>query len=313
MNIRKISVPTLLDLLAVSDCGSINRAAQKLNVTQSALTRSIRKLEVTLGAPLLKRTASGAKPTIFGEMLLNHARAIDQELREAAAQLDRMRAFGAGELHVGMAPTIAHDVGATSVLKLMESQPGLSVRIIEGGRPLLLSELRAGHLDFAITVAHDDDDFHDLRVTPLLHDELTVVARSGHPLAAKPSVTLEDLSRQHWVVPDSGVGTWRVLEEELKKHGLTPPSTEIVTSSLLAAKRIVLDSDRVAALSVHICGAELRSGQFITLRKRWSESGRVFAIFTRTEGPSPAALALIKHLKATVSALKPIAEISTSM
>ena len=88
------SAPLLRQFLAVVNEGSLTAAAQKVSVTQSALTKSMRKLEQALGAPLFERLPRGIALTVYGKTLLPHAQRIVAECRLADLEL---QAFGSGQ------------------------------------------------------------------------------------------------------------------------------------------------------------------------------------------------------------------------
>lgn len=301
MNIRRFSVPALLDLLAIISHGSINRAAQELNITQSSLTRSVKRLERTLGVQLLNRTAAGTTPTLFGQMLIEHTRVIERQLSQAAQQLEQMREAVGEELQIGMSPTIANHVGSVAVAALVRSRPRLSVRLVEAGRSLLLSELRTGRLEHIVAVIHADDAMPDLDVTPLFQDELAIIVRRGHPLAAAPPRSLADLVDRDWVLPDYGSALLRRIGTVLESQGVALPRSGIFTGSFLAIKRIVLDTDRIAAISMHMVESEIRSGELVALSGPWRLAERSYGLFSRAGEPvSPASRAFIGCLRDAV-------------
>ena len=87
--------------LAVVQHGSLGRAAQRLNITQPALSRTIRRLEEQIGAPLFERYATGMMLTNFGQALLPHATLLQREAEQAAEEINALRGLSRGTIRVG--------------------------------------------------------------------------------------------------------------------------------------------------------------------------------------------------------------------
>ena len=97
----------LRHFLAVFELGSIGQAADKLLLTQPALSKSLRSLEDELGARLFDRTPMGVVATVFGEALAMHAKAIEAQLRSAEAAIGALRGKAKGRVTVGIGPSVA--------------------------------------------------------------------------------------------------------------------------------------------------------------------------------------------------------------
>ena len=114
----------LKHFLTVYELGSIGQAAEKLLLTQPALSKSIRLLEDSLGVRLFERTTLGVVPTVFGKALALHAKAIEAEVRHAEAQIASLRGLAAGRVAVGVGPSVATSLMPLATKRL--SAGGLS-------------------------------------------------------------------------------------------------------------------------------------------------------------------------------------------
>jgi DNA-binding transcriptional LysR family regulator len=223
--------------------GSIGQAAQELNVTQPALSKSLRSLEQDLQVKLFERTPLGVVPTVFGEALALHAKAIQSELRNAQNQIEYMRGATRGHVTVGIGPSMAPHLMPTASLRLLEERPGIKLTVREGMASDLIPALRTGEIDLALGAwPHLDEP--DLGLEVIYRDQLLVYAGVGHPLAGQ-DVHLARLLDYPWALPPREQAWRRRLDEVLMSKGLQPlvagveSNSSTYLKSLLAGNRFL--------------------------------------------------------------------------
>lgn len=286
MNVRKLSTSGLLDLLAVVNCGGFNRAAQELNMSQSSLTRSIKRLEENLGVELLVRTKNGVHPTVYGEVLVSHARSIEHELRDGLERISDLTVRSITQLSIGMSPTVAYKIGPAAVAATLRGQAKVSVRLIEALKPALLTELGVGRIDIFVAMQNPREDLQDIVVEELFTDEVAFIVRGEHPLARRRKrISAKEFAMYSWVLPDDGAHLRRRLEERIAAEGLQLPRNTVSTGSINATKAFVLESNRIAALPLHVIGDELKDGRMVKLESDWDAMFRRFCIYRRANEP----------------------------
>lgn len=312
MNIRRISTSSLLDFLAIASSGSINRAARQLNISQSALTRSLKRLEENLGVELIQRRASGVAVTPFGEVLLAHGRTIESELRQAIQEMQDLTETSVTSLVIGMSPTCAHRLVPMAVSRLMRQRPKLTVRLVEAGKPMLMADLTADAIDMFIAMKNPSEVLPGIAITDLFRDEFGLLVRTGHPLAGMSQpISPKMLAGYAWVMPDVG-GILRVrFDEWLRRDGVAIPKNVISTASISATKALVLSSDRIAAGPIHAFEKDLRDGTLVKLGGTWSAMMREFSLYRKAEAEeSPIVVlfvAMLRELLKEIPSLQPIA------
>ena len=99
--VRRLKLNELRLLRAVVDFGAMAKAASHLNITQPAVSKGIAALEKTVGVPLVDRTPHGIVPTMYGEVLLNGAAAVFDDLKQSINQIDFLKDPTVGELRFG--------------------------------------------------------------------------------------------------------------------------------------------------------------------------------------------------------------------
>jgi DNA-binding transcriptional LysR family regulator len=191
----------LRQFLAVVNEGTLTGAAQKVAVTQPALTKSIRKLEHQLGVPLFERLPRGITLTVYGKTLLPHAQRIVAECRLADLEL---QAFGMGHtglLKIGAGLMFGATFVPTAISDLYKTYPGVAFQLTSGVTELNFPLLCAGELDlvFGLLPPLDTIPAH-LTYQPILELTSRVVAGVNHPLARRRSVRASDLASWPWVV-----------------------------------------------------------------------------------------------------------------
>lgn len=217
-------------VLAIAEHRSIGAAARALNLTQPALTKSIRRLEQEFGVKLFDRLPRGVALTMFGESLVRHGKLMQTELREAQIEIDGLRSGHAGSIAVGAGPSWLSRFLPLAVSRLLASRPGVRVRVAGGFDAALMRLLRQGDLDLVIAALPDRPD-RGIMLQPLTADDLKVFARADHPLAGRFGIGLAELQRQPWVMPGREVRSRHRLDLLFESQGLEPPEPVVETDS----------------------------------------------------------------------------------
>ncbi|MFJ4332220.1 MULTISPECIES: LysR family transcriptional regulator [unclassified Streptomyces] len=193
--------------VTVCRVGSLSAAAAELNHTQSAVSRQIAGLERQFGVPLVERHARGVRPTPAGEVFRRHALATLGEADRAVRAVRDVR-DGVGErpLAVGATPSLAAGIVPEAVRGLLKQTGSLRWSLLPGLSAHLHSRVVAGDLDIAVVT----DAPPGLAVDPQLErrflglDEMVVVLPSGHPLAGRGPVRIQELADETWVEDNEG-------------------------------------------------------------------------------------------------------------
>ncbi|MPV35483.1 LysR family transcriptional regulator [Georgenia subflava] len=211
--------------------GTVTRAAQRLNIVQPALSAQIAKLESELGHELFERTARGMVPTRAGERAYAaFAPLLEQFLRARSAVRENVEENV--DLRVGVIASATDSALIDTVTRMVDTHPGMRLKIIPGFSADLVARLRAGEFD---TVVINQTFRHDGLVARDLVDEELVLAAS--PVAPAPEVVpvpLHRLATTDLVVPSQAHGLRRVVDHVLQAHGLAVrPLIEIDDASII--------------------------------------------------------------------------------
>jgi len=189
-----MNIKHLEHLLALADTGSFSRAAEKLFLTQSALSRSIQSLELDLGAKVLDRIGKRNELTPLGQDVVARARHIVREAAELRQSAKLLQDGGRGSISVGLGSGPA----ALLLVPLMcaaSTRQGMRVAVTQGPVELQILQLRSRQLDAMVVDMRRVIPATDLNIESLAELRAGLVVRAGHPLAAQQGVTLADVLR----------------------------------------------------------------------------------------------------------------------
>ena len=189
-----MNIKHLEHLLALADTGSFSRAAEKLFLTQSALSRSIQSLEIDLGAKVLDRIGKRNELTPLGQDVVARARHIVREAAELRQSAKLLQDGGRGSISVGLGSGPA----ALLLVPLMcaaSTRAGMRVAVTQGPVELQVLQLRSRQLDAMVVDMRRVIPATDLNIESLAELRAGLVVRAGHPLATHKSVALADVLR----------------------------------------------------------------------------------------------------------------------
>lgn len=236
--------------LAVIRHGGFNAAARAGNLTQPALTKSIRQLEDMLGVELLVRDARGVSLTAAGKQA--HARAIEIETTWNAllAELGAQATGAGGTLHLGAGAVYSAIHFPPLVDDLLRSFPGLEVQVSTGSTTELFPALRSGEIIcYAGTAPTAQDGFgRDFETVLLGRQANAVYVAADHPLALYHHVTPADLARYSWLTLYSALNATSAIVKYCAREELPTPHIALRAHSLRIMTRMLEDHRYIACL-----------------------------------------------------------------
>jgi len=252
-----MKLATLKALVAAVEEGSLRAAARRVGVSQPALTKMIRELEVELSASLLVRTSRGVVPTAQGSVLYQHALKVLKELGAAVDEISQLGGQMRGELNIGAVPLAVMLLIPETLRTFGREFPDIRLRVSEELYIAQLQRLRLGEVDVAVGGIPAGLSSGEFVVEQLMTTSMVVVVRKGSALALATS--LQQLSGAKWVYTgvSSDSGYAKMLFES---HGLAAPPVGAVVNSTLVLFSLVATGDYVGLMprqiAVHPLAAE---------------------------------------------------------
>src|SRR3954470_15534374 len=245
LNLRQIRY-----FVAAAEAGKVVAAASAVGISPSAITEAIQELEETVGTPLMTRHRDGIKLTYDGYVFLQHCRNILSALTAATSAVGQNRPRVAGPLSIGVTITAAGYFLAAPLARFRRSFPEVDLRIKELDRSVIEKELAQGQLDIGILLVSNLEHGDELATATLAKSRRRLWTATGHPLLAKPKVTLKDVAKEPYIqlLIDEAAATTLSYWAKVK---LTPnvifrtDSVEAVRSLVATGTGITILSDMV--------------------------------------------------------------------
>ncbi len=247
-------------LLKVYEMGSYTRAAEKLSLTQPAVSKHIRQLERELGVSIFDRTGPKLRLTPEGKLIVRYAErviALSDGLRRALA--DRSRAVD--RLRVGVTHTSESSIVAEVLARYTEENVNTRITLRTDALASLYEMLKSYQIDIAIVEGDVSDPA--IRTIRLDTDNLAVAVSNEHPLASRPSVTIDELRRERLILRLPSSGTRTLFDANLESRGLSPDDFNVIleVDNIATIKDLVRRNYGVSVLARSACMDELRKGK----------------------------------------------------
>lgn len=293
-------------VVAIAEEGNLVRAAKRLNMTQSAVTKALQEVEALTRAHLFDRTNRGVVPTLFGDTLAEHARLVLAQLQHAEEHLADLRDGKGGRVAVGTLLAASAELLPRAIAQLRRERPRLVVKVVEGTNDVLIPALRAGEIDLFIGRLSERAETPNLKQEVLAADFACVVVRRGHPLAGRGDVGLAELTRWEWILPPPETNLRRQIDITFLEEGLDPPVHAVDSVSLLTNRQLLLAGDYLGVFPAQVARHEASFGGLVILPVSLRATAGLIGITTRAGTRlSPAAdvfLQTLRHVAAETAA-----------
>lgn len=299
---RRIKIRHLQALTEIVRQGSLKRAAEKLFLTQPAISRTLSELEDILGAELLKRGRGGVSLTPQGAFFHGFAQASLSALQQGVEGLDAAGREGAMRLRVGALPSVAARLMPEVVADLDALAPDLLLGIADGAHGQLLGLLRAGDLDLLIGRLGDPASMRGLSFTQLYLEDVAVVVRPGHPILSDPD--LRRIGEFQVIYPPAAAAIRPLVERLLIASGVPVPPRRIETVSGAFGRVYTRQADAVWFISAGVVAREVADGRLVRLPIETSlTQGPVGLMMRANQDPTTAQRLFVQAVRQTVARL----------
>ena len=252
----------LLAFLQLAKTGSFTLAAREMNLSQSAVSHSIRALEEAVGCRVFDRLTKKVVLTQAGEHLLHHAEKIFREMAAAKTSLAHLGKWGRGRLRIGATPTACQYILPAVLREFKESFPDFQIMIEPGDTPDAVEALRQSRIDLALALEPRRED--GVEFIPVFKDEMAFILPPLHPWAQARKVDRTDLAKQNYVLYNRNSQTFRLVDEYFREERVTLHSF-IELGSMEAIKELVKLGLGVSILASWIVQDEIASGALVAL------------------------------------------------
>ncbi|SEP69616.1 DNA-binding transcriptional regulator, LysR family [Solimonas aquatica] len=205
----------------IADCGSFTQAAERLHLSQPAISKRVTALEEQIGHALFDRVGRRISLTDAGRMLLPYARQVLQQIEDGKRALSHLHEEIGGRLSIGTSHHIGLHRLPPVLRRYTQDYPSVDLDIHFMDSEVACEAVLAGKLELGI-VTLPTQPLPQLQQQMVWPDPLAVVVGRHHPLAGRRKLSLRELAEHPAVLPDQATYTHRIVTAELQRLGATP-------------------------------------------------------------------------------------------
>ena len=300
-----IAVKRLRQVAALNDAPTIDSAAAHLGVSIATIYKSLHEIESHLDTPLFARLPDGRFVAIgYGCSLLPRIKLALGEIENVIEDLAALQGEMTGRVAIGCLPSMASWVVPSATIALLGENPHTRVRTHEAPYHELVELLRSGEVDLIVGGLDPAAELEGLRLERLFYDRVCIIARAGHPLAARTDLTPSDFQGIRWVMP-----LWRntsspVFEALLVRAGIQFDNPHIEYASVATLNGLLMASDCLTVGTLLQSARDCEIGQLAVLPFRLPDDAWPSGIVLReaTE-PSVGARLFIEHFRRVIQSI----------
>lgn len=271
---------------AVAEQESFRKAAERLNLSQPAVSQNIHALEEELGTTLFDRSGNHVRLTREGTVLLKYARRNVQLARETLDALAKIGGEPRGELRLGASTTVAQYILPRMLGAFQKQYPQIALSVTSGNTEHVVDLLLHGQI--AMGIIEGPASSRELRKRRFLEDRMVLIVPRDHPLAALRKVPIDSLKEVPLLMREPGSGSRRVVELALRRAGLKLNQLKVAmdldsTEAIVSGVEAGLGAGFVSQWAI---GKEVRLGTLRPVHVVGLEIVRDLTLIQRS-GPSP--------------------------
>lgn len=195
----------------VARVGSIRRAAERLNLTASALNRRIQDIEEELGTPIFERLPRGVRLNAAGELLIRHIRTQLADMSRVRSQIEDLSGFRRGTVSIACSQALAYELLPSVIAAYRHEFPLVEFEVKVRDHADALRALADFEVDLAMVFR--PSVMADFQVLASVEQRVVAIMAADHPLAARPSLRLRDCADYPLALPDPSYGGRQLLDE----------------------------------------------------------------------------------------------------
>jgi len=283
--------------IAVAYVEHFTRAAERLKISQSAVSAAIASLETELQVLLFDRTRRHVELTAAGNVFLAEAEAIIARVDLALRRLEDLSELRIGRLAIGASQTVANYWLPPILNSFHDQFPGVAIDVLHGNSTEVEKRVLRGQVDLGIVEQAPNDATLDAET--LAADTLYAFVGEKHEWFGRQTIEWSDLIQTSWILREPGSGTRALFEAALSDHEISPESlpVSLILRSGEAVRNAVTSGVCAAVISELVAEVALTAGKLRRLDSIAIERNFV-AISLPGRGQTRATAAFLEHLRA---------------
>ncbi|MCS4302061.1 LysR family transcriptional regulator [Chryseobacterium pennae] len=237
---------------------SFTKASEELHISQPAVTKHIKEIEVQLSTKLFDRKGTSIQLTQSGKILYEYAEKIRNIYRDLEFEISQINQQHKGKLIIGASTTVAQYILPEILAKFNAYYKDIKIELLTGNTEAISTLLKEEKIDLGIIEGESQSSYFDYKT--FKPDEIVLAAKSDHLLAHK-TLQVKDLYQLNLIFREQGSGTLEFIQNRLKEKeiNLSELNTVIQLGSSESIKNYLLHSDCMAFLSISTILNELKN------------------------------------------------------
>ena len=265
-----MEIRQLRAFVAIAESGTFTAGAQRVHVTQAAISMQIRQLENEIGAKVFVRAPRHVILTEAGEHLLRRARQILREHDAARDEIAELAGAERGRLRIGSASAMVLTDQLPAILKELRKQhPRAEIAVTSGTSEALVEQILAGELDIAFVSL--PVDARGIQTERLSEDQLVAIASPRHKLARQKTISAYTLAGERLILGERGGNTRRLIDQFFAQAGVTL-KVAMELSRQAAIRRMVEEDMGVGIVPFESVREEVEKGRLV---RWWIEGAEI--------------------------------------
>lgn len=284
---RRIKFRHLEAFVAIARANRLKRAAEQLNLTQPAISKTLRDLENILGVTLMTRDRAGVRLTPEGQVFLQYAEQSTAALRQGISSIASHSEAGGHVVKIGVLPSVAAQVLPAAIEIFRGASPKTVLHVVEGSHGFLTDCLRAGDLDLVVGRLGDAATMRGLSFTALYAERVVAVVAPDHP--QRGATRLEQLEDDLIIYPPEASAIRPLMARLMISRGVPLFADRIECVSGALGRAMTLGALRpVWFISRGVVADDLDAGRLVALDLDMGPTEGAVGIMARSEeNPSP--------------------------
>lgn len=299
----RISMRHIRLLHGVAQYGSLRKAAEALNLTQPAVTKTLHEIEKLIGTPLFLRSSQGLLPNDFGEMAIRYANLIQTDLDKLIDELGALRSGGMGTVTIGSMSSQMESLIAPTIGSLSRDYPSIHITVVEDTSDRLIEALDRGEIDLAVARVPQGWSRDNLVLEETREEFIQIACGAEHPARHWQSMDLAALSGFPWIAQLRPAPLRDIHEQIFREALLASPAKMIETSSTTLAVSLLAQTNALTLLPRSLIGHYEKMGILTALPVNVNARLGLFGLIWRKDAVVTSAVKTVaQSLRATLSA-----------
>lgn len=264
----------------VAETKSFSKTSEIIHLTQPAVSLQIQALEEVYETKLFDRSSSTVTLTPSGEVLYKYAKEILNLYASAEKVIGEITGLVKGSISIGASSTIGNYLLPGVITDFKRTHLKIKIHLLVGNTKRVVELLNSGNIDLGLV--EGEVTRQKMQVDKLIPDELLLVVPSHHPWAKKKEVSINELTKEPFILREGGSGTRQMIEKFLSVHGVSAHDLKIsmVLGSTEAIKAAVENGLGVSIISRWSARKEIKYGTLSLLRIKEQKMVREFSLIT---------------------------------